>query len=417
MSEDRDLQLAETINCRLLLQERDPPINEVVESGLVHRFVLFTSTNDFPELKHESAFVLATITKGTSNHIAVLIDSGAVPLFVQLVTSDREEVQLVGVRALGNIAAGSTERRDHVLNSGAMMSLTALFNEHATSSSVTLLTTASITIFHLCSRDPPPALEHKNQALPLVKRLLLLFTPWDPTNHLLLQSASLTLSRLSNDGNIQNVIDLIPRLIHFLGQPNLASIVLPTLDTINNILEDTTHIQAVIDNQALPSLLNVLTSTDNKRVKLKTCFTIVCVLSGNTSQVQQVIEAGIMQRLIHLLRDTSNIRTTALIVLATAIHSGSHDQIKFLVAQGCIEPLCDFIISDDISTVVLTTLGALEGILIVGEAEKNLGNTGDVNLYAAMIVDAGILDKIAELRSHGNPDIREMANRLTDDYL
>lgn len=52
-----------------------------------------------------------------------------------------------------------------------------------------------------------------------------------------------------------------------------------------------------------------------------------------------------------------------------------------------------------------------ENILIVGEAEKNLGNTGDVNLYAAMIVNAGAMDKITELRSHDNLEIRERANR------
>lgn len=76
------------------------------------------------------------------------------------------------------------------------------------------------------------------------------------------------------------------------------------------------------------SIQHVLTNTDNKRVKIKTCFTIAHILSGNASQVQQVIEAGIMQPLIHLLQDTSNIKVVALIVVATAIHFGSHDQIK-----------------------------------------------------------------------------------------
>lgn len=52
----------------------------------------------------------------------------------------------------------------------------------------------------------------------------------------------------------------------------------------------------------------------------------------------------------------------------------------------------------------------------VGEAEKNLGGTGDVNLYAQMIDDAEGLEKIENLQSHDNNEIYEKAVKLLETY-
>ncbi|XP_022871732.1 importin subunit alpha-like isoform X2 [Olea europaea var. sylvestris] len=51
--------------------------------------------------------------------------------------------------------------------------------------------------------------------------------------------------------------------------------------------------------------------------------------------------------------------------------------------------------------------------LQVGEAEKNLGHTGDVNLYAQMIDDGEGLEKI-ENCSHDNNEIYEKAVKILE---
>lgn len=52
----------------------------------------------------------------------------------------------------------------------------------------------------------------------------------------------------------------------------------------------------------------------------------------------------------------------------------------------------------------------------VGEADKNLGNTGGVNVYAQIIDDAEGLEKIENLQSHDNTEIYEKAVKILVTY-
>lgn len=88
---------------------------------------------------------------------------------------------------------------------------------------------------------------------------------------------------------------------------------------------------------------------------------------------------------------------------------------RFLVSEGCIKPLCDLLISPD-ARIVSVCLEGLENILKVGESEKNLGQTGDVNLYAQMIDEADGLEKIENLQSHDNYDIYEKAVKILETF-
>ena len=85
------------------------------------------------------------------------------------------------------------------------------------------------------------------------------------------------------------------------------------------------------------------------------------------------------------------------------------------MTQGCIKPLCDLLVCPD-PRIVTVCLEGLENILKVGEAEKNLGATGGVNLYAQMIDEAEGLEKIENLQSHDNTEIYEKAVKILETY-
>jgi len=86
-----------------------------------------------------------------------------------------------------------------------------------------------------------------------------------------------------------------------------------------------------------------------------------------------------------------------------------------LASQGCIKPLCDLLVCPD-SRIVAVCLEGLENFLKVGEADKNFGNTGDVNLYAQMIDIDEVLEKIENLQSHDNSEIYEKAVNILKTY-
>ena len=102
--------------------ERSPPIDEVIQSGAVPRLVELLSVSD-PKLQLEAAWCLTNIASGTAEHTAVVIETGAVPTFVKLLQSPSEDVREQAVWALGNIAGDSPHCRDIVLDHQAMTPL------------------------------------------------------------------------------------------------------------------------------------------------------------------------------------------------------------------------------------------------------------------------------------------------------
>merc|ERR1739846_235266 len=87
---------------------------------------------------------------------------------------------------------------------------------------------------------------------------------------------------------------------------------------------------------------------------------------------------------------------------------------RFLVAQGCIPPLCDLLTVMD-SKIVQVALNGLENILRFGEQESK--TTGGPNPYAVIIEEVFGLDKIEFLQSHENMEIYQKAFDIIERYF
>ncbi|KAH9313006.1 hypothetical protein KI387_028041, partial [Taxus chinensis] len=172
----------------------------------------------------------------------------------------------------------------------------------------------------------------------------------------------------------------------------------------------------VINNQVLPYLLPLVKNNPKKNIVKEACWTISNITAGNNDQIQAVIDANIIPPLMKLLQTAEfDIKKEAAWAISNSTSGGSHEQIMYLVDQGCIKPLCDLLDCKDPKLVKLCLEG-LENILKVGEAEKELGNTAGINLYVQYIDDAEGLEKIENLQIYDNDEIYAKAVEILETY-
>ena len=84
-------------------KEIDPPIQEVINAGLIERLVEGLDSEQ-DTIVYESTWALTNITSGNSNQTQCVIRAGAVPKLVKLVNSDNLETSETAIWTIGNIA-------------------------------------------------------------------------------------------------------------------------------------------------------------------------------------------------------------------------------------------------------------------------------------------------------------------------
>uniref|UniRef100_A0A6Q2XU83 Importin subunit alpha n=1 Tax=Esox lucius TaxID=8010 RepID=A0A6Q2XU83_ESOLU len=369
---------------KLLSSDRNPPIDDLIKSGILPILVKCLERDDNPSLQFEAAWALTNIASGTSQQTQAVVKSNAVPLFLRLLHSPHQNVCEQAVWALGNIIGDGPQCRDYVISLGVVKPLLSFINP---SIPITFLRNVTWVIVNLCrNKDPPPPMETVQE--------ILVDTVW-------------ALSYLTDGGNeqIQMVIDsgVVPFLVPLLSHQEVK-VQTAALRAVGNIVTGTDEqTQVVLNCDVLSHFPNLLTHPKEKINKEAVWF-LSNITAGNQQQVQAVIDAGLLPMIIHQLAKVS--RRGALIGSSAPLCLPV--QVEYLVQQNVVPPFCSLLSVKD-SQVVQVVLDGLKNVLIMAGDEAST--------IAEIIEECGGLEKIENLQQHENEDIYKLAFEIIDQYF
>jgi importin subunit alpha-6/7 len=440
---------------RLLSAERQPPIDRVIESGILPDLMQFLMRYDIgllclyqslfqqfvagnyicilvelvlhpflssflicrtsePKLQFEAAWALTNIASGTSLHTRTVVEHGAVPIFVELLRSPSEEVREQAVWALGNIAGDSPDLRDLVLRSGALERILALF---VPDTKISLLRNFTWTLSNFCRGKPQPSVELISPLLPTMAQLI-----YSPDGEIL-TDALWALSYLTDGPNdrMQQVLDtgVTRRVVELLVHP-IPAVQTAALRVVGNIVTgDDIQTQSVINAGGLPCLLSLLSSS-RKGTRKEATWTISNILAGTKEQIQAVIDASIIPVLINILSTGEyEVRKEAAWSLSNATSGGTSMQIAYMVQHGVIPPLIEMLHNSNDMKMIVVALEGLENILKAGAPGNGLlpPNSSEQNPFVFQCEQSGLAEKLEELQESSNDVIYNKSFTLLATYF
>ncbi|XP_031194561.1 importin subunit alpha-8 isoform X3 [Mastomys coucha] len=390
----------------MLSQENNPPLNLIIEAGIIPKLVDFLEATPYPKLQLEAAWVLTIIASGTSEQTGAVVKGGAIQPLIELLHSPHLTVSEQAVCALGNIAGDCAEFRDDVISNNAIPHLINLISKNIP---ITLLRNITWTLSKLCqNKDSYPCEDAVRQMLPTLCELLL------HHDNEILTDTCWALSYLTEGGKeyIHHVVTtgILPRLVELMTVLEL-SVLIPCLYTMGNIVAGTDEqTQMAIDAGMLKVLGQVLKHPSSS-IQVLAAWTMSNLATGPRHQVEQLISCNLLPALVDLLRNAElKVQKEVVYTVANIATQASQCQLTLLAHSGILEPMLSLLTAPDME-VVIVVLDVISYLL------QQIDNLQEKKRLCFQIEEVAGFEKIESLLHHHNTLISNSALDIMEKYL
>nr|XP_053638287.1 uncharacterized protein LOC128692941 isoform X1 [Cherax quadricarinatus] len=405
-SSSHDLCLRSTVRARKLLSlEEAPPIEGFLQAGILKPLLPLLQQEEDTKLLFEATWVVTNLAAGTSQQTATVVEEGLVPILIRLLGNEMSNVREQAAWALGNIAGDGQKYRNLLLREGILMPLLDTLRD-VLRIPVSLVRVSTWVLSNLLRyKEYKMTPEERTVCVTIINSLLTF--PDNEVNIDALWAASYIAD--ADEQGLQSVVSapgMVNAMVQHLASDDKLRMV-PALRVTGSIAaSNDEHTETVLEAGVVP-IYAYLLKTGQHNTKKEAAWALSNITAGNHSQIQRVIDDGVLQVLLHALLETSDVRREATWALCNLTTGGLAEQVKALVDAGGVPFLLMVMAGGEVSTISVA-LNTLDNILkteVVKEEAKE------------QVISGKGVELLKELEQCASKDLHLKAEYILEAYF
>ncbi|KAK4299200.1 hypothetical protein Pmani_028518 [Petrolisthes manimaculis] len=402
-------RLDNTIRARKLLsREENPLLVPFYKAGCLDKLIPHLQRDKESTLQFEAAWAVTNIASGSTELTQGVVDAGAVPIFIRLLKSPNQQIKEQAAWALGNIAGDGEPLRNIVVRAGIIPSVLEAIASVTSSDPVTLVRVLAWVLTNLF-RPKGHAIGpcERRDCLLALKQLL----QHHDTEVVVDALWAVDYIAERDDDSLSDVLDcngLVSLLVKHLNSHEHERIIPALRATGHLVVGSDEQTDAVVAEGVIPLYGRHLSPSNPTAMRRDAAWALSNITAGTKQQIQAVIDEDILPLLVKAVGHRSlELQREASWALGNLTSNGNGEQIEHLIEAGGVEALARVLPVTEISTVT----AALASLNQIFKHPELGGNAID------RFEEVGGVEHVEMLQHHNNPSLSDKAKDIITNYF